>query len=70
VTTRRSRTVPVYRYKRLWAAPEFLPEWGTRDAISAIECIPLRPTERTIDASYLDKDGFLPDGLTPDDVAN
>jgi hypothetical protein len=70
MTTRRPRTVTVYRYKRRWAAPEYLPEWGTRDAISAIEYIPLRPSERQVNASYLDGDGFLPHGLTPDDVAN
>jgi hypothetical protein len=70
VTMGRSKTVTVYRYKRRWAAPEYLPEWGTRDAISAIECIPLRQTERSINAAYLDVDGFLPYGLTPDDVAN
>lgn len=69
--SRSSRRVAVYRYKPRWPIPDFLPEWGTEDAIASIDgCVLLLPTERQVDASELDPDGFLPYGVTPDDVAN
>lgn len=68
--TQRSRQVSVYRYRSRWPVPEFLPAWGTLDAIAMIDgCIPMRPTRRRVDASLLDAEGFLPYGVSPDDIA-
>lgn len=68
--TDKPRQVAVYRYHPRWPVPEYLPAWGTLDAIAMIDgCIPLLPTGRRVDASLLDSDGFLPYGVSPDDVA-
>ena len=65
--TTRARRVPVYRYRSSWPIPEFLPAWGTLDAIATIDgCTPMRPTERLVDRSLLDPEGFLPYGISPD----
>jgi hypothetical protein len=45
------------------------PEWGTIDAICRIEgAIPLGRSAREVCARLLDADGFLPPGVSPDDV--
>lgn len=62
------RHAPVYRYKSTWQTPQFLPEWGTLDAIAILDgCIPIGRSARLVPISELDSDGFLPLGLTPDD---
>ncbi len=61
--------VEVYRYKRCGPHPEFLPEWGTLEAIASLDrCIAIRPTRCVVDARRLDPDGFLPFGTAPDEV--
>lgn len=67
----KSRHVSVYRYRSRWPVPEFLPAWGTLEAIALIDgCIPMRPTRRRVDASLVDAEGFLPYGVSPNDVAD
>ena len=67
--SRSARRVPVYRYKPRWPIPDFMPAWGTEDAIPSIDgCVAMMPTVRHVDASELDADGFLPYGVTPDDL--
>jgi hypothetical protein len=62
-------TVFVYRYKQIGPQPDFLPQWGTREAIALLDgCIAIRPSERRVDASLVDADGFVPYGLSPDDL--
>lgn len=56
----RACKVTVYRYKSRWAQPDFLPAWGTREAIAKLDgCIPLAATARRVRASDLDDDGFV-----------
>lgn len=65
----RPRMVPVYRYKSLWSMPDYIPEWGTRDAIANLDgCVLIARSERLVRTSALDADGFLPLGVTPDDL--
>lgn len=67
----KSRRVFVYRYRPRWQVPEFLPAWGTLEAIALIDgCIPMRPTRRRVDASQVDAEGFLPYGVSPNDLAD
>lgn len=70
----RPRRIAIYRYRPRWPVPEYLPAWGTLEAIANIGgCIPMRPTERHVDASLLDDDGFLPYDLSSqelDDLQN
>ena len=56
----KSRRIAVYRYKSRWPVSEFLPRWGTRDAIASLDgCIPLAKTRREVAPSLLDEDGFV-----------
>lgn len=57
----------VYRYKSVWSRPDFLPAWGTREAIAMLDgCVPIASTERDVPAADLDPDGFLRFGREPD----
>jgi hypothetical protein len=67
---RGAETVFVYLYKRIGPQPEFLPQWGTLEAVAQLDgCIAITRSARRVDASLVDADGFLPYGITPDDVA-
>ena len=67
--TARTRRAEVYRYRARWPLPEYLPQWGTLEAIATIDgSIPMRPTRRMVDATLLDPDGFMPYQLGPDDL--
>jgi hypothetical protein len=62
-------TVFVYLYKRIGPQPEFLPQWGTPEAIAQLDgCIAITRSARRVRADLLDADGFVPYGLTPDDL--
>jgi hypothetical protein len=44
-------------------------KWGTLDAIFNLEgCTPIGRSGRRVDAELLDDAGFLPYGLSPDDI--
>jgi len=62
------RRVPVYLYRKEEGHP---PEahWGTMTAIFALEgCEPVTRSARLVDRKALDRQGFLPRGVSPDDV--
>lgn len=63
----RTRKVTVYRYKSRWPQPDFLPAWGTREAIAMLDgCIPLAASARNVAPSALDGDGFVTLDAEPD----
>lgn len=63
----RTRKVTVYRYKSRWPQPDFLPSWGTREAIAMLDgCIPLAASARHVAFSALDGDGFVTLDAEPD----
>jgi hypothetical protein len=63
------KQVVVYLVKRRRPLLEMEAEWGTLEAISAIEgCIPVRRTARRVSADMLDSDGFIHYGMSPDDL--
>jgi hypothetical protein len=63
------KQVQVYLFKRRRPLLEMEPEWGTLDAIAAIEgCVAVRRTVRRVRADRLDADGFIPYGMSPDDL--
>jgi hypothetical protein len=67
---RAAETVFVYLYKRIGPQPEFLPQWGTLEAIAQLDrCVAITRSARRVDASLVDADGFLPYDITPDDDA-
>lgn len=69
MSARHSRRIVVYRYKARWPMPEFLPKWGTWDAIRGLDgCIPIGSSARQVPASDINPDGFLPLDVTPDDL--
>lgn len=66
---RNLQTVVVYRYKARWHAPEYLPRWGTWEAIGQLDgCIPIGTSARQVPAAEVDDDGFLPFGVNPEDL--
>jgi hypothetical protein len=59
----------VYLFKRNRPVLDMDPKWGTLDAISAVEgSIPITRSGRRVSADLLDADGFIPYGLSPDDL--
>lgn len=61
--------VPVYLYKRRDGVPDPERKWGTLDAIFNLEgCAPITRSARRVDPDLLDEDGFLPYGLSPDEL--
>ena len=63
------KQVVVYHFKRKLPLLEMKPEWGTLDAISNMRgCVPVTRSARCVRADLLDADGFVPYGLTPDDL--
>jgi hypothetical protein len=62
------KRVPVYLYRKTErGAPE--PDWGTMTAILALEgCEPITRSARMVKREAISSDGFLPHGLSPDDV--
>lgn len=62
------KRVPVYLYRKGdRGAPE--PGWGTMTAILALEgCEPITRSARLVKPGALEKSGFLPHGVTPDEV--
>lgn len=68
VGARHPRQVIVYRYKARWPVPEYLPKWGTWNAIAALDgCIPIGSSARHVPATVVDAEGFLTLDATPDD---
>ena len=56
----------VYLYRRAIPSPGLGREWGTMEAILAVEGgAPLMRSAMKVDASLLDEAGFLPYGLSP-----
>ena len=66
--TKVPKRVPVYLYRRsVRAAPE--PDWGTMTAILALDgCEPIARSARLVAPDALESSGFLPKGVTPDEV--
>jgi hypothetical protein len=62
------KRIPVYLYRKsLRGAPE--PDWGTITAILALEgCEPIARSARLVKPDAVAANGFLPQGVTPDDV--
>ena len=62
------KRVPVYLYRKsARSAPE--PDWGTMTAILALEgCEPITRSARLVKPDALQSTGFLPSGVTPDEV--
>ena len=62
------KRVPVYLYRKSQrGAPER--EWGTMTAILALDgCEPITRSARLVKPAALEKSGFLPRGVTPDEV--
>jgi hypothetical protein len=62
------KRVAVFLYRKSErAAPE--PDWGTMTAILALEgCQPIGRSARMVDSAALEPSGFLPKGVTPDEV--
>lgn len=63
--------VAVYLFRRQDPGPKIAPQWGTLEAIAQLDnCVPITRSARRVDPALLDTDGFLPYGLSPDDVAS
>lgn len=66
--TKVPKRVPVYLYRKsVRSAPE--QDWGTMTAILALEgCEPITRSARLVKPDALERSGFLPKGITPDEV--
>jgi hypothetical protein len=62
--------VAIYLYRRKDPVAGTDAQWGTLDAIAKLDgCDPITRSARRVDPALLDPEGFLPYGLSPDDVA-
>lgn len=62
--------VAVFLYRRSEPGGGEHPKWGTLEAIARLDdCVPITRSARRIDKGLLDAEGFLPYGLSPDEVS-
>jgi len=63
------RKIPIYLYRGPDGAIDPDRKWGTLDAIFNLDgCTPIGRSGRPVDPDLLDEDGFLPYGLSPDEL--